>query len=95
MHVKYLLLYELLSHLSLPGRKTDFINEMSTSECGCSFQWCPKYLCVGLGEGSIIRILCKAAVYISVSELFGEDKSINICKKLRDCIDKNHKNIDK
>lgn len=95
MDVKCSLLHKLLSHPSLAGRKTDFINETCTSECGFSFQCCPKYFCVILGEGSIIHFLCKAAVYISVSELFEENKSINICKKLRNCTDKNHKNLDK
>lgn len=34
-------------------------------------------------------------VYISVSELFGESKAINICKKLRNCTDNDCKNLDK
>lgn len=47
-----------------------------------------------LGEGNIIYIICKVAVYISVSELSEESKAINICKKLRYCTD-HHKNLDK
>lgn len=56
---KMLIITSLFPHSSLLTRKTDFINELCTYECGFGFQSCPKYFLVILDEESIIYPLVK------------------------------------